>query len=66
MNIQIEDDDNGLFGLYVILFDKMFSIECLTSDDDDNDDVLGFVSTDNIELLSSSHSSIPSDDGGFG
>ncbi len=44
----------------VTLFDKIFSIECFTSDDD----VLGFVSIDNIELLSSSFSSVSSD-GGF-
>ncbi len=43
----------------VNLFDKIFSIECFTSEDD----VLGFVSIDKIELLSSLHSSISSDDG---
>jgi len=43
----------------VTLFDKIFSIECFTSEDD----VLGFVSIDKIELLSSLHSSISSDDG---
>jgi hypothetical protein len=46
----------------VTLFDKIFSIECFTSEDD----VLGFVSIDNIELLSSSHSSMSSDGGFFG
>jgi len=44
----------------VTLFDKIFSIECFTSEDD----VLGLVSIDKFELLSSSHSSISSD-GGF-
>jgi hypothetical protein len=42
----------------VTLLERIFSIECLTNDDV----VLGFVSMDKIELLSSSVSS----DGGLG
>jgi hypothetical protein len=63
-NIQLENDDNGRLCFIVTLFDKMFSIECFISEDD----VLGFVSVDKIELLSSSSSlySSISSDGGFG
>lgn len=56
-NIQIEDEDNGRLGLIVNLFERIFSIECLTSDAV----VVGFVSMEWSELVSSSHSSVSSE-----
>jgi hypothetical protein len=44
----------------VTLLERIFSIECLTSDDLV---VLGFVSIEKLELLSSSHSSVSFDEG---
>ena len=57
MYVQIEDDDRGLLFLMVALLERIFSIECLTSEDV----VLGLVSMDRMELLSSSPSSVSSD-----
>ena len=41
LNIQIDDEENGRLGLVVNLLERIFSIECLTSD---AGVVLGFVS----------------------
>ena len=52
-NIQCDDDDRGLLLFMVIFIERMFSIECLISEDDE---VFGLLSIDEIELLSSSSS----------
>lgn len=41
LNVQIDDEENGRLCLVVNLLERIFSIECLTSD---ADVVLGFVS----------------------
>ncbi len=53
-DIQLDDDESGRLDFIVTLLDKIFSIECFISEDDD---VLGLVSVDKIELSSSSSSS---------